>query len=138
MAVDENGKARNEFSVCNQKMLAGEEEMRLPDVARRLRELALELKCEELSDLADEIGRRSSAQRAAATSVPMTDSLKAQIRAMKAAEPQLSQAEIGKRLNINPGRVSETLRGKRTWGFRAATIMQIVGLMHISVPQRPR
>jgi hypothetical protein len=32
---------------------------------------------------------------------------------MKAAEPQLSQAEIGRRLNLNPGRVSEALRGKR-------------------------
>jgi transcriptional regulator with XRE-family HTH domain len=32
---------------------------------------------------------------------------------MKAAEPGLSQAEIGKRLNVNPGRVSETLKGKR-------------------------
>jgi hypothetical protein len=43
----------------------------------------------------------------------MTDSLKAQIKAMKAAEPNLSQAEIGRRLNLNPGRVSEALRGKR-------------------------
>jgi hypothetical protein len=32
---------------------------------------------------------------------------------MKAAEPDLSQAEIGRRFNINPGRVSEALRGKR-------------------------
>ena len=88
--------------------------MRLPEVAQRLRELAIELRCDELEELANEIGRRSSGQRAAATSVPMTDSLRDRIRAMKAAEPGLSQAEIGKRLNINPGRVSETLRGKRT------------------------
>jgi len=88
--------------------------MRLPEVAKRLRELAAELNCDELSGLADEIGRRSAGQRAAATSVPMTDSLKKQIRAMKEAERHLSQTEIGKRLNINPGRVSETLRGKRT------------------------
>jgi hypothetical protein len=83
-------------------------------VAKRLRELAAQLNCDELSDLAEEIGRRSSGQRATATSVPMSDSLKDEIRAMKAAEPNLSQAEIGKRLNVNPGRVSETLRGKRT------------------------
>ena len=88
--------------------------MRLPEVANRLRELAIELGDEELSDLADEIGRRSSGQRAAANSVPMTDLLRNQIKAMKAAEPGLSQAEIGKRLTINPGRVSEMLRGKRT------------------------
>lgn len=87
--------------------------MRLPEVAARLRELATDLGCGELSDLADEIGRRSPRQRAPTTSAPMTDTLKAQIRAMKAAEPDLSQAEIGRRLNLNPGRVSEALRGKR-------------------------
>jgi hypothetical protein len=43
----------------------------------------------------------------------MTDALKAQIREMKTAEPHLSQAEIGRRLSLNPGRVSEALRGKR-------------------------
>jgi hypothetical protein len=87
--------------------------MKLPHVATRLRELAAELGCAELSDLADEIGRRPPRERAPATSVPITDALKARIRAMKANEPHLSQAEIGRRLNLNPGRVSEALRGKR-------------------------
>jgi hypothetical protein len=32
---------------------------------------------------------------------------------MKEADPDLSHAEIGRRLNLNPGRVSETLSGKR-------------------------
>jgi hypothetical protein len=45
--------------------------------------------------------------------VPMTNELNAGIRATKSAEPHLSQAEIGRRLYINPGRVSEALRGKR-------------------------
>jgi hypothetical protein len=44
----------------------------------------------------------------------MTPALQEQIIAMKAADPNLSHAEIGRRLNINPGRVSETLRGKRS------------------------
>jgi hypothetical protein len=88
--------------------------MRLPEIAARLRALAVQLDCEELSELADEIGRRPSAERAPRTSAPMTDSLRARIRAMKAAEPDLSHAEIGRRLNLNPGRVSETLRGKRS------------------------
>jgi hypothetical protein len=88
--------------------------MRLPEVATRLRELAIDLDCDELNDLADEIGRRPSGQRAPRTSAPMTDSLRARIRAMKAAEPNLSHTEIGRRLNLNPGRVSETLRGKRS------------------------
>lgn len=88
--------------------------MRLPEVASRLRTLAINLRCDELNDLADEIGRRPAVQRAPTTSAPMTDTLKAQIRKVKAAEPHLSYAEIGRLLNVNPGRVSETLRGKRT------------------------
>jgi len=87
--------------------------MRLPEVASRLRELAIQLGCDELDELADEIGRRSPRQRAPISSAPMTDALRAQIRAMKAAERDLSQAEIGRRFNLNPGRVSEALRGKR-------------------------
>lgn len=65
--------------------------MRLPEVARRLRELAAELHCDELNELAEEIGRRPSGQRADRTSAPMTDSLREQVRAMKEAEPRLSQ-----------------------------------------------
>jgi len=44
----------------------------------------------------------------------MTEALRIQIRTMKTADPDLSHAEIGRRLNLNPGRVSEALRGKRT------------------------
>ena len=88
--------------------------MRLPEVATRLRELAIALNCDELNELADEIGRRSPWQRAPTTSAPMTEALRIQIRAMRTAGPDLSQAEIGRRLNLNPGRVSEALTGKRT------------------------
>jgi len=88
--------------------------MRLPEVATRLRELATALECGELNELADEIARRPRGQRAPTTSVPMTDELRAKIRAMKEVEPDLSQAEIGRRFNVNPERVSETLRGRRT------------------------
>lgn len=82
-------------------------------MATRLRELATDLGCRELNELADEIARRPHGQRAPTTSVPMTEELRAKIRAVKEAEPHLSQAEIGGRFNVNPGRVSETLRGKR-------------------------
>jgi len=87
--------------------------MRLPEVASRLRALAIALGCDELNDLAGEIARRPTRERAPITSVPMTDALRAQIRAMKAADPYLSHAEIGRRLNLNPGRISEAIRGKR-------------------------
>jgi hypothetical protein len=82
--------------------------MRLPKVASRLRELAINLGYDELDELADEIGRQSPRQRAPITSASMTDAL----RALKAAEPDLSQVEIRRRFNLNPGRVSEALRGK--------------------------
>lgn len=88
--------------------------MRLPEVAARLRELADELECEELNELADEIGRLTSEPRAPRTSRPMTDTLRDEIRQMKAANPHFSHTEIGRRLNVNPGRVSEILRGKRS------------------------
>jgi hypothetical protein len=88
--------------------------MRLPEVAAKLRELADEFGYEELNDLADEIARRPSGQRAPISSAPMTDELRQEIIALKEANPDLSHAEIGRRLNVNPGRVSETLRGKRS------------------------
>jgi hypothetical protein len=88
--------------------------MRLPEVATRLRELAEHLGCEELNDLADEIARRPAGQRAPISSAPMTDELRREIMAMKEANSDLSHAEIGRRLNVNPGRVSETLKGKRS------------------------
>jgi hypothetical protein len=88
--------------------------MKLPEVAIRLRELAQDLGCGELNDLADEIGRRPAGKRAPISSAPMTDELRHEIRAMKEANPDLSQAEIGRRLNVNPGRVSEALKGKRS------------------------
>jgi hypothetical protein len=87
--------------------------MRLREVANRLRELAIDFGCDELNDLADQIGRRSPRHRAPITSAPMTEASRAQIRAMKFADPDVSQAEIGRRLNLNPGRASEALRGKR-------------------------
>jgi hypothetical protein len=52
--------------------------MRLPEVASRLHELAIKLGCNELDELADEIGRRSPRQRAPITSAPMTDALREQ------------------------------------------------------------
>ena len=90
-----------------------ENTMRLPEVASRLRELADELDCDELNDLADEIARRPAGQRAPISSAPMTDELRRRILDMKAANPSLSHAEIGRQFNVNPGRVSETLKGKR-------------------------
>jgi hypothetical protein len=89
-------------------------QMRLPEVAARLRVLATDLNCDELNDLADEIARRPSGQRAPRTSARMTAELRNRILEMKEGDPDLSHAEIGRRLNLNPGRVSKTIRGKRS------------------------
>jgi hypothetical protein len=88
--------------------------MKLPEVATRLRELAQELDCDELNALASEIARRPSGERAPPSSAPMTDELRDEIRAIKRAKPEISQEDIGRALNINPGMVSETLNGKRS------------------------
>lgn len=87
--------------------------MRLPEIAERLRELAVTLNTKELSDLADEIGRRPAGTRARPTSTPMSDELRDKIRAYRKAQPGLSQAKIGAHFNVNPGRVSEAIKGKR-------------------------
>ena len=88
--------------------------MRLPEIAARLRELAIELDCSELSELADEISRRKGGQRAPATSAPMTDQIRNEIKEIHQKYPNLSQQKIASKVGVNPGRVSETLRGKRT------------------------
>lgn len=87
--------------------------MRLPEVADRLRVLAKELDCDELDALADEIARRPSGQRAPKTSRKMTDKVRQEIIEIHKKNPNLSQAQIGLKVNVNPGRVSETLKGKR-------------------------
>ena len=88
--------------------------MRLPEVATRLRELASEVKCEELQKLANEISRRPITHRAPKQSASMNAEIRAKIRSIKRANPDIPHTVIGVMLNINPGRVSETLRGKRT------------------------
>ena len=47
--------------------------MRLPEVAVRLRQLSSEYGCNELNDLADEIGRRQLGLCALSTLVEMSD-----------------------------------------------------------------
>lgn len=87
--------------------------MRLPEVAARLRVLAGAHAIPELMTLADEI-RRRPASRAPNSSATMTPALKAQIVAHAAANPAMTQAQIGRVFNVNPGRVSVALRGLRS------------------------
>lgn len=87
--------------------------MRIPEIQNRLNELAEEHDLPELADLARALCRRPADKIAPATSTRMTSELREMIKELKENSPSISQAEIARRLFINPGRVSETLRGKR-------------------------
>lgn len=87
--------------------------MRVPEVADRLRELAVEKALPELAGLADELRRRRPVRKAKPVSAPMTEERKAQIRAYAKANPTLTYAAIASLFKVNIGRISEALRGFR-------------------------
>lgn len=68
----------------------------------------------ELVQLADELKRRSpTLPRAPATSTPMTPELAEEIREFAEANPGTSHQDIAVVFNVNHGRVSEVISGKR-------------------------
>jgi hypothetical protein len=109
------GRVKAAFSVSfrDQQHLAGNTEMKLPEVADRLRELSFTHQLPELFQLADEI-RRRKATRAPASSAVMTTKLAGDIRLFVLSNPDMTQAAVGRHFNVNPGRVSEIVRGFRT------------------------
>lgn len=86
--------------------------MRIPEIADRLREKAALHSDPELVALADELRRRPS-QKGARSARRMTPDLADQIRTMKRLNPEISQVEISRLLQLNQGRISEVLKGKR-------------------------
>lgn len=86
--------------------------MRLPDVAAELHKLAEDFSIPRLHELANEIKRRPST-RSPNHSDPITDELREQIRQTALLSPELSQFQIAEMYNVNQGRVSEILKGKR-------------------------
>jgi len=88
--------------------------MRVSEVQARLRHLASAHGIAELCRLADELSRRKPVKVASASSTPMTDKLRKEIRAYAEANPDMSQVDIAARFTVNPGRVSEALRGRRS------------------------
>ncbi len=87
--------------------------MKLPDIEKRLRALAVELGCDELISLADEMGRRPPVRRAPTASARMTPQLRADIRRHAEAYPHKTFADVGRVFNVNAGRVSEIMAGYR-------------------------
>jgi hypothetical protein len=87
--------------------------MRIPEVRARLVELADETGNDELRDLAAHLYRRPAVRRAMPRSRPMTPELEAEIRSYADRHPRATLAQIASAWDVNPGRVSEALGGKR-------------------------
>jgi hypothetical protein len=94
--------------------------VKIPEVANRMREISEDIEgsfpaaARELRQLADELRRRSpTLPRAPATSTPMTPELADEIREFAEANPGTSHQDIAVVFNVNHGRISEVLSGKR-------------------------
>lgn len=87
--------------------------MRIPQIRERLVEIAQAQCLPELEFLADQLTRRRFGQ-AKRSSKAMTPELKEAIRAYHRAHHPISQAKVALVFNVNPGRVSEALRGFRS------------------------
>jgi len=82
--------------------------MRLPDVAARLVELSA-----EIAELSAHIKRRRPINVAPPSSRRVTKELAAEIRTFAREHQTWTQMRIAKKFGVNPGRVSEAVRGKR-------------------------
>lgn len=82
----------------------------IPEVRKRLKELADESGIEELKDLADQMHRRKlKSTRAPITSQKMTPELAADMRNYLKNNPHASNQAIADHFNVNPGRVTDVL-----------------------------
>jgi hypothetical protein len=94
--------------------------MKIPEVAKRMREIGELIQADyqaesaELFELAAELKRRFSGPRAPANSTKMTPELAEEIREYADANPGMSHQDIAVMFNVNHGRVSEAIKGKRT------------------------
>ncbi|HEV7879261.1 hypothetical protein [Bradyrhizobium sp.] len=92
--------------------------MKLPEVATRMRKIGEliqtnhPVESNELFELASEIKRRSGA-RAPAASTKVTPELYEEIREFAEANPTMPHQDIAVVFNVNHGRVSEAINGKR-------------------------
>ena len=85
----------------------------IPEIRERLYELATEMRCPELRQLADETKRRSFGKRAPKRASRVTPAMAIRVKAFCKANPKISQREVGRMFNIDGGRVNEILHGYR-------------------------
>lgn len=67
----------------------------------------------DVDEAVEQLWRRRAPRIAPVKMGPPTDHQKNEVRRLAAIIPKLSQLEIGNRVGLNQGRVSEILRGKR-------------------------
>ena len=93
--------------------------MKIPEIGTQMRQFAEHIQPDypddaaRLFELADELKRRVPGLRAPVTSTPMTSDLAQEIRDYVEEHPGLSHQAIAEHFNVNHGRVSEALHGKR-------------------------
>jgi hypothetical protein len=85
----------------------------IPQIRARMHELADILKCKELHELADATKRRKPVRRAPPVHAVVTTKLAQEVRDYAARYPSAHLSEIGLKFDLNQGRVSEILAGKR-------------------------
>ena len=89
--------------------------MTIPEIRKRLYELAEEHGIAELAVLADASYRRTYT-RTPAKRRNLTPDLVASIRAYVAANPEVAVQDVASKFYVNPGRVSEAMHGRREAG----------------------
>lgn len=85
----------------------------IPEIRSRMYELAIELDCPELRELAEETKRRPAVRRAPTEAKKITPELRRRVRAHARRHPAKPMRAIGRAFGIDQGRVSEILAGKR-------------------------
>jgi len=87
--------------------------MTIPEIRKRLHELAVSAGIRELADLAEATRRRRCVRVAPVKGRRLTELERAEIRRLVWAHPHLHLHDIAGQYGVNPGRISETIRGKR-------------------------
>jgi hypothetical protein len=89
--------------------------MKIPEIRDELTSIAdnLDKVADRLTQLCIELHRRPAVRKARASSKPLDKAVAAAIRQTAARHPGWSYHDIAEHYNVNIGRVSEVLRGKR-------------------------
>ncbi|WP_341859065.1 hypothetical protein WKH79_12490 [Qipengyuania sp. GPGPB31] len=86
--------------------------MNIPQVRKRLFEIAEETNNEELAYLANELHQKQMKKKAPIKSDEFTPELAEEIRDFAAAHPKMHNQEIANAFNVNIGRVTDAMQGK--------------------------